>query len=122
MAAETHTVSHVLLLIYGVECGMKALLMEKFKAKCWDDLHPDRGCGVSGHDLAEGLRNLGLPARLTISRRRTAQDRDGRQEDVTAAQLHRACRYAIAFDVAEFRQMRAQLDAIRKWLKTRLGA
>jgi hypothetical protein len=120
-AAESHSFSKVLLLIYAVECGMKALLMRKFKARSWEELHPDRGCGASGHDLAEGLKNLGLSARLTISRRRTAPDRDGRREDVNAAALHQAFRYAIPLEESDYLQMQSQLDAIRSWLKTQLG-
>jgi len=121
VAAESHTISHVLLLIYALECGMKALLMRKFKAKSWEELHPARGCGTSGHDLAEGLKNLGVSARLTISRRRTAPDRDGRREDVTTAQLHEVFRYAIPLEAPDFPQMQNQLDAILAWLKTQLG-
>lgn len=121
VAAGSRTASHVLLLIYAVECGMKALLMKKFNARFWEELHPDRGCGASGHDLAEGLKNLGLSARLTISRRRTAPDRDGRQEDVTASQLHQACRYAIAIEGPDYLQMQNQLGAILTWLKAQLG-
>ena len=93
--ADSQSVSHVLLLIYAIECGIKALLMKKWKARSWDEVHAVRGCGASGHDLADGLKNLGVSARLTISRRRTSRDRDGRQEDVGAAELHQACRYAI---------------------------
>jgi hypothetical protein len=121
VAAERRTVSHVLLLIYAIECGMKALLMRKFNARSWEELHPDRGCGTSGHDLAEGLKNLGLSARLTISRRRTAPDKDGRREDVNAAELHQALRYAIQLEDSDYPQMQGQLDAIRAWLKTQLG-
>jgi hypothetical protein len=121
VAAERQSVSHVLLLVYAIECGIKALLLRKLKARSWDELHPARGCGPNGHDLAEGLKNLGVSARLTISRRRTAPDRDGRQEDVTAAQLHEACRYAIPLEDSDFPQMRSQLDAILTWLRTQLG-
>ena len=121
VAGENRTVSHVLLLIYGLECGMKAILMRKFKAKFWEEIDPALGCGTSGHDLAEGLKNLGLSARLTISRRRTAADRDGRQEDVTTAQLHEACRYAIPLEGSDYPQMQNQLDAILEWIKTQLG-
>jgi hypothetical protein len=118
---DQRSVSHVLLLIYAVECGIKALLMRNMKAKSWDDLQVNGVCGNSGHDLAEGLKGLGLSARLTVSRRRTVRDRDGRQEDVPPPRLHEACRYAIPLEDPDFDQMQGQLEQVLAWLKTQLG-
>ena len=117
------SISHVLLLIYAIECGIKTLLMKKSNAKCWEDIHNDRNrpCGNGGHNLAEGLKNLGVPASLAISETTTIPDRDGRNERVSVAELHQACRYGIAFEQRDYERLQTQLNAVLEWLKSRLG-
>lgn len=106
--------SHRLLLFYGVECGLKALLMANQKVE--DSLGLPEALQF-GHNIREALKALRVPSlgvRVVMTRHG-----DGDQETVEARRLHEAFRYGVALDHEA--HVTADLEAIMGWLRERIG-
>lgn len=81
--------SHRLLLVYAVECGLKALIMQDRRVNDTQGLAPDYDIS---HDLREGLKLVRAPRVLAIRRTITKQKNP---QNVFPKELHQAFRYGI---------------------------
>jgi hypothetical protein len=105
---------HRLLLVYCVECGLKALLMQFHRVDRYNQLPADLQVG---HDIRAALKLLGAPPGLSIRQARTAHGRPP-QQPVTPGELHQAFRYGIPIDPqAEVTQ---DLQAVVMWIEEQM--
>ena len=105
------TQSHHLLLVYSLECGLKAAVMRRRNIDDTSML----GEINFGHDLREFLKYLRAPATLRISDHQTRQNEP---QTVQPKQLHEALRYGI--DLQKIDTVLGELNAIMQWLKEEL--
>ena len=103
-----------LLLVYCVECGLKALLMRHHRVDRYSALPAD---SQVGHDLMAALIRLRAPANLTIRRASTVHSR-APQQPITPNQLHQAYRYGIPIDPHS--DINADLQTVVAWIEERL--
>ncbi|MEW6220961.1 MAG: hypothetical protein AB1634_15720 [Thermodesulfobacteriota bacterium] len=103
--------SRHLLLVYAVECGLKAALMRRERAADTRQL----GVRNHGHDLRAFVKELRLPRQYVLSSTRTRQDEP---QPVEPRQLHEAFRYGIRLDGEE--RIQEELDRIMSWLRREL--
>ena len=101
-----------LLLFYGLECGLKALIMKERRADITSELSP---IAQIGHDLRECLKALGAPATLQLSSTNTKQQT---KQTVTNPMLHQAFRYGV--DLEDGTEIIAELKKVHEWLINRM--
>jgi hypothetical protein len=109
---SSHT--HCLLLVYCVECGLKALLMRYHRVDRYTELPAS---SQVSHDLRDALMLLRAPANLVIRPTKTAHARVP-QQPVASRELHQAFRYGIA--VESQADVTADLEKIVTWIEERL--
>jgi hypothetical protein len=111
-AGASDTMPERLLLIYALECGMKALIMKERGAEITSELPLIINIG---HDLRECLKALYAPPRLTLRNTKTKQKS---KQDVRPSVLHQAFRYNI--EVEDVTDITAELKEVHEWLKERM--
>jgi len=97
-----------LLLVYGLECGMKALIMKEQRAEITSELPL---IADIGHDLRECLKALHAPPTLTLRTTKTAQRI---KQTVPNPLLHQALRYGI--EVEDRANVIMELKKVHEWL------
>ena len=107
--------SQKLLLVYAVECGLKALLMHEHRVDTYSDL-PE--AAKINHDLREALKQLRAPASMRVRTVTTRHQRNP-QETVHPNELHQTFRYGIP--IADETDVIADLNSVAEWIKERLG-
>lgn len=107
LAGTCVTTSQRLLLVYAVECGLKALIMANEGVEITSRLKTD-----IGHDIREGLKRL--RSTLVVRQVRTQQQVP---QLVQPRQLHEAFRYAILIDD---QQVIPELIRVVEWIRQRL--
>ena len=105
---------HRLLLVYCVECGLKALLMQLHRVDRYNDLPPQ---SQVNHDLRAALMLLGAPGSLSIRQTTTTHNR-APQQCVTPGELHQAFRYGIPIEPET--EIVGDLRAVVTWIEGRL--
>jgi hypothetical protein len=111
-AGPGQTAPERLLLIYGLECGLKAQIMKERRAENTSELPL---ISEIGHDLRECLKALRAPADLTLRVTRTIQKK---QQLVKNSLLHQAFRYGI--ELEDSADVVAELQKVRRWLTERM--
>lgn len=101
-----------LLLFYGLECGLKALIMKERGADITSALTL---IAQIGHDLRECLKALGAPATLKLSSTKTRQRK---VQTVSNPMLHQAFRYGV--ELENNAEIIAELKKVHEWLKQRM--
>lgn len=110
----------LLLFIYAIECGIKALLLKRKNIKDTFKLQAHEGTGSLSHDLRGLLTRLRSPHRLPenfkfITRIKTPQT-------VSLSDLHQALRYGgTFFDSDEKKKLEKKLKIIDSWLQEELA-
>lgn len=105
-----------LLLVYSIECGLKALIMKEHNAENYDDLREEYQVH---HDFMLALTHLHAPPELqaTWTRIETSHSRPPQQR-VLPKDLHQTFRYGIP--ISNHPEVVAKLQRILNWLKDRL--
>lgn len=101
-----------LLLFYGLECGLKALIMKERNAEITSELSL---IAQIGHDLRECLKALGAPASLSLSSTTTKQRM---VQTVTNPMLHQAFRYGV--ELKDGAEIITELKKVHEWLIQRM--
>jgi hypothetical protein len=104
--------SNHLLVAYAVECGLKAALMRRRRVEDTAQL----GSMNFGHDLREFLKNLNVPANLSVSDGLTDQQEP---QTIQPKQIHEALRYGISFQQGV--RVETELCAVMEWLRGELS-
>lgn len=104
-----------LLLFYGIECGLKAVLMRSRCAENYLELPESHRIG---HDIREGLKLAYAPARLKVRSVGSMHDSDP-QETILPVDLHQAFRYGV--HVVDEAAVTEELKAVMQWLNEKLG-
>lgn len=112
LAGSGKGLSHKLLLVYAIECGLKAELMKRARVEEYHSLPEEQRFG---HNLREALRLLRVPATLTI---RATQTNQREPQNVAPDRLHQAWRYGI--ECAGEEDLLKDLEAILRWLERAL--
>jgi len=102
-----------LLLFYGLECGLKAVIMKEQGANITSELSL---VTEIRHDLRECLKALRAPATLKLSSTRTKQQK---AQTVTNPLLHQAFRYGVALE--DNKEIIEELKKVHEWLIQRMG-
>jgi len=106
--------SAVLLRFYGVESGMKAILMRREKLRTTNTIF-EGAFGLNGHDLEVGMRSINVPAvvakRPPVLRRKSAP-----KSTVSVLRSHEALRYGIDILREDLEQFDRWLVGILEWL------
>lgn len=113
-ACASHSVSrsHHLLLVYAIECGLKAAVMRRRRAEDTEQL----GSLNYGHDVREFLKHLRAPAHLRLSNSHTNQSKP---QTLQPKQIHEALRYGIVLRQEE--RVVTELQAVLAWLAGELS-
>jgi hypothetical protein len=108
-ACASHPVSrsHHLLLVYAIECGLKAAVMRRQRAEDTEQL----GLLNYGHDLREFLKHLRAPAQLRVSDAHTGQSKS---QTLQPKQIHEALRYGVGLRQEE--RVMTELKDVLAWL------
>lgn len=106
--ASEFSLSHGLLLVYAVECGLKVAVMKRENASGTQEINEH----LLSHDLRELLKYLRAPAGLTIPRVRCLQ----RSRVFESHELHEVFRYGIRLEIQSglIAGLRRVLDWIRE--------
>ena len=107
-----------LVLIYGVECGLKYLLMEKEKINSVADAQPRIQASLSSHDFRMLLKMLNCAGEYEFPPIRTVH-----QDVVWPNTYHQLCRYsirAVPNDQSHIAMYDEQLDGIMGWLSEKV--
>jgi hypothetical protein len=113
-SGDCSTLSLRLLLIYSVECGLKAMLMRAHRVETYDQLPV---ASQIQHDIASGLKQLSAPPNLLLRSVSTRHQKPP-QESVHTSKLHQTFRYGIPID--DDAQVTGELRSILTWLNERL--
>ena len=101
-----------LLLFYGLECGLKAVIMKERGANITSELPL---IAEIGHDLRACLKALNAPATLKLSSTRTKQERT---QTVANPLLHQAFRYGV--ELEDGKEIIEELKKVHEWLIRRM--
>ncbi len=107
-----NSASFRLLLTYAVECGLKVLLMNYYKATEYSSLPSE---AQIGHDIRAALKHLRSGATVRVVRTQHGQ---GSQEDVHPVNLHQAFRYGVPISLTA--EVTDDLKKVIAWIDTRL--
>ena len=114
--------AHRLLLVYSIECGLKAVWLKK---EC-RTLFTSADIGKTGHDLNDvikGLRcSLSLPEPLAMADVRDEQRNFVSRKHIRISDLHQVWRYggALEHPPADDANMEAHLEKIQNWIEKEL--
>ncbi len=109
----------LLLFIYAIECGLKALLLKRKKRKDTFKLRENEGTKSLTHDLRSLLTQLHSPRHLPENFQ--FQTRSKVNETVPLIDLHQALRYGGTFHMQEEKiNLESKLKEIDSWLQEAL--
>jgi hypothetical protein len=101
--------SERLLLVYAIECGLKAMIMASQRVEITSALKTQ-----IGHDLREGLKQVGA---IHIFKLGNVQTKQKVPQTVEPKQLHETFRYGIHINDDS---IVAELKKIMEWIRQRL--
>ncbi len=110
----TNSISHNLLLFYGVECGLKSIYLRRNKLK--DTSQIMDGDLRKSHDLIGWVKQLRLPASLTSSVSHNFRLRRS-HSSYSLEFAHQVWRYGIAIHQNDEFVLLAWLNRIADWIK-----
>ncbi len=109
----------LLLFLYAIECGIKALLLKRKNIKDTFKLLQNEGTGSLSHDLRFLLTQLHSPHHLPENFQ--FQTRSKANETVSMIDLHQALRYGGTFHIQEEKnKLEIKLKKIDSWLQEAL--
>lgn len=114
--------AHRLLLVYSVECGLKAVWLKKECRTLFTSLDISK----TGHDLNEVIKSLRclhtLPESLAMSDVKDSQRNLVTRTHIRISDLHQVWRYggALKNPPADDQAMEASLEKIQNWIEKEL--
>ena len=113
VAENGTSTAHYLLLFYAVECGLKAVYLQRKKFNSIEKIRDEKL--RASHDLARWVKELRLPARITGAIPTFRLERDGSSWSVD--QAHQAWRYGVGLVIGNEKTLVSWLRQIHGWIR-----
>lgn len=122
-ANGTHKKSGCLLLVYSVECGLKYLLLDKWREdnprNIISNTADRRNNIIKTHSFENILKELGQVGTFSFPCMKTIHN-----DSITSGNFHEFCRYGINQKNGtgnEFEKYESELKKIAEWIKERMA-
>jgi len=111
-SAGGDTASHLLLLFYAIECGLKSVYLRRLKLRTTGQITDPWLIG--SHDLARWVRELKLSAQIASVNTGFTLPRDNTRHPIELS--HQAWRYGIEMAISDEQTLVNWLTSVKKWI------